>query len=558
MAVDTLLKLFNAGSQHFSELCQCLAVDEEAFHFHLRQHLTQGQLHILVQLPHTQFFQTLAEGIMEGSNEGGVAQPCPQRHCQIGQRPEGSLFQILRSLGRLEVKVGHTQLFQIIAAVGGCQQVGRHRSIKHKSIRAQTLRQQGIHQGLNVMTCFFDLGTEKSTQELVVALQPVSQEHRRQSVLPLTVLHAHTVQVGQRKAGHILPASEQLQQFLHAGTVGNDLALAGSLKHCFVLCLTLTLRCSQAVLVNQFGELQLQKQLIECRPIDRLPLVLFCRKLDGRIGSDGGQIVGHSGALIALLQFLDNARLGRRTGSHLRCGHIGVEQVDGAIALHKGHRRLFSHALNTRDVVRGIAHQGLQVDDVNGIKAVLLPERFRCHIFGCGASHTGRHQLNGGLICDQLQGILVSGDHHRFPPLLAVHAGDGSQQVVRLPAIQLVHGDVHGRQHFLQNGHLAGQFLGHPLAGGLISLVSQVAEGRRLSVKGDTQRVRLHLIQQFVENIQKSKNGVGGLTVPGSQILADTIKRPVYDGISIQSHQFHNRFLPFCPHGTRLSNVMPV
>ena len=72
---------------------------------------------------------------------------------------------------------------------------------------------------------------------------------------------------------------------------------------------------------------------------------------------------------------------------------------------------------------------------------------------------------------------LVPGDDHRRPSGGGVLHRNGSNEIVGLPAVQLIHGDVHGRQHFLQQRHLAGQLVGHPLPLGLIALVGQMPEG---------------------------------------------------------------------------------
>ena len=63
-----------------------------------------------------------------------------------------------------------------------------------------------------------------------------------------------------------------------------------------------------------------------------------------------------------------------------------------------------------------VPHQGLQVDHVDGGEAVLLPEGgLRGHILGGGLPHAGGHQLHHGVVGDELEGVLVAGDHHAVP-----------------------------------------------------------------------------------------------------------------------------------------------
>src|SRR5699024_2951829 len=97
----------------------------------------------------------------------------------------------------------------------------------------------------------------------------------------------------------------------------------------------------------------------------------------------------------------------------------------------------------------GVSHQGLQVDDVDGVKAVLLLEGLRGHVLRSGTAHAGGHQLDGGGVSDQLEGVLVPGDDDGLPPGGGVFYRNGADQVVGLPAVQLVHGDVHGGEDVL-------------------------------------------------------------------------------------------------------------
>ena len=65
-----------------------------------------------------------------------------------------------------------------------------------------------------------------------------------------------------------------------------------------------------------------------------------------------------------------------------------------------------------------------------------------------------------------------------------------------------------------------------------------MAEGGGGPVKGDTEGVGLAVVHQLVQNVQKAKDGVGGLARPGGQVLADAVEGPVDDGIAVDDHQF--------------------
>ena len=122
---------------------------------------------------------------------------------------------------------------------------------------------------------------------------------------------------------------------------------------------------------------------------------------------------------------------------------------------------------------------------MNGIETVLFPESIRSHILGCRTAHTGGHQLDCGGVSDQLEGVLVSSNDHCCPAGGSILHRDGPDEIVRLPAVQFIHGDIHSRQNLFQQRHLAGQLIWHPLPLGLIALIGQVPEGGGLSVKGN-------------------------------------------------------------------------
>ena len=144
------------------------------------------------------------------------------------------------------------------------------------------------------------------------------------------------------------------------------------------------------------------------------------------------------------------------------------------------------------------------------------------------------------MVGDKLEGILVSRYDHRLPACGFVDAGDGTDQVVGLPPLQLIPGDGHGVQHLPDNGQLSRQLLRHGLALGLIALVGQVPEGGRLQVEGTAQGLRLLLLHQLQQNVEKAEHGVGGDPVPGGQ-GPDPIKGPIQDGIAVNDHELHKK-----------------
>ena len=555
----------DALGQGLAEGGEGFPVHQHPGQLHLGQHGAQGQLHLLVELGEVQFLQTLGQGLIKCVDEGAVAQKGAHGPADLGggavpvlrigigvlsggagllkgkEGVEGAGGQILLGLGKFLVVVGEPQLFQVVAAVGGSQQVGGHLGVKADVPGFHALVQQLADQLLGAVDHLGDAGTKEGFQHLGIVFQAAGKEQGSVGLRGAGIeADTNGVQVGQGQHGHVVSLPPQGQQFFRPGEAVHHLAGAGALHQLVLLGRALPLGGGEVVFVDEFGEFQLQKQLVE-PVVVHIPAHIGLRvKFQGGVAADGGQVVGHAGHLLPLLELFDDTGLGGGAGGHLRGGHGGVEVINGAVAPHQGHGRLFSHSLDAWDVVAGVSHEGLQVDDVDGVKAVLLPEHLGGHVPGGGAAHAGGHQLDGGGVGDQLEGVLVSRDDHRLPPGGGVLLGDGADEVVGLPAVHLVHGNVHGGKDIFQQGHLAGQLLGHPLSGGLVPLVGQMAEGGSLAVKGDAQGVGLPLIQQFIENVQKAKNGVGGLSRPGGEILAHPVKGPVDNGVAVQDHElFH-------------------
>ena len=466
-----------------------------------------------------------------------MAHPRAHGGGDVRQRAEGVRVLIDGGLGRLKIEVAHGELFKVVAPVSGGEQVGGHGGVEHEAVGGKSLLQQAAHKGLAVMGDLFDVPGEKAPEKFVVAVQPVRKEQGGPAVVPLAELHAYAVQVGQGEEGNVLPAPEDVQQLAHPFSTVHDLAFAGASE--FLLRLLHGAVAGQAQLVDELGKLQPQQNVVQRAVVPRLPDGVSGGEVHGRVPADGGQIVAHPGVRLALGELADGGGLGVDVWQPV------VNDVDGGILLDEGHGGLFAHALHAGDVVRSVPHEGLQVDDVDGVEAVLLPEGVWGHIFRGGLAHAGGDQLDGGVPVDELEGVLVAGDHHGGAAALTVDPGHGAQQVVGLPALQLVPADVHGVQHLFQHRHLGGQLLGHALALGLVALVDQMAEGGGLQIEGHGQPLGLFLVQQLEENVQKAENGVGGQPVPGGQVLAHAVKGAVDDGVAVDDHELHGRSLAF-------------
>ena len=132
---------------------------------------------------------------------------------------------------------------------------------------------------------------------------------------------------------------------------------------------------------------------------------------------------------------------------------------------------LGADAGHARNIVGGIPHEGFQVDELFRFETVFLPEFFFVKQRRRGLPRLGNHQLDVDISVDQLQGIPVAGDDDTLPVLLRADLAHGADDVIGLPALTLIDGNVHRPQNVLHNGHLLHQLLGHGMTGGLVAVV---------------------------------------------------------------------------------------
>ena len=167
-------------------------------------------------------------------------------------------------------------------------------------------------------------------------------------------------------------------------------------------------------------------------PVDRRqPVAVFCR-------------------LLARLQ------LGARPLFDARVIQMLIHAVERAEIVQQLHRRLFPDAGHTRDIVRRVSHQCLEVDQVNRIEAVLFTERRGIVTVIGGLPHFGRHEPHGCAAADQLQAVAVTRDHDALVAMLVRAAADRSDQVVRFVAGQFAAHNPHCVQHILNDRQLRG------------------------------------------------------------------------------------------------------
>ena len=215
-----------------------------------------------------------------------------------------------------------------------------------------------------------------------------------------------------------------------------------------------------------------------------------------------------------------------------------VDRVERAEPGEQLLRALLADAGHARNIVRGIAHQALEVDQADGIETVFFPEQLGCELAAGVLPHAARNQLDGGMIGNQLQAVPVARDDQAIVPVLFRDPADRADQVVGFKPGQFAPADAHRVQHFLHDRKLHGKLLRHTLAGRFIGFKPLVAERLFLAVKTDNRPVGRFLLAQLQEGGQKAENGVCEQTV-GRVQRTHAIIGAVQYAVAVDDHQFH-------------------
>lgn len=139
-------------------------------------------------------------------------------------------------------------------------------------------------------------------------------------------------------------------------------------------------------------------------------------------------------------------------------------------------RRLFADARHAGDIVGAVAHECLEVDHADGVKAVLFTKALGRIFDRIRLPHAGLDVKDMGAVGDELQAVLIAGDDVARPTGGLAAARDRAEQVVGLPAGQLQPPHAHVVERLLEQWHLHGELLRHGLALRLVERILLVAE----------------------------------------------------------------------------------
>ena len=199
---------------------------------------------------------------------------------------------------------------------------------------------------------------------------------------------------------------------------------------------------------------------------------------------------------------------------------------------------LLAHALDAGDVVRRVAHERLEVDESDGVKAVFLAEFLgrvaRIRRLAEGALD----QAHDRSAADQLKRVTVAGEDDAFVAVFVCAAADRAEQIVRLIARQLAAHDAERVEHLLDDGHLHGKLLVHRLARRLVGIEFQMAEGLFLYVEAYDRAVGPFLVLLLEERREKTVDRVGRRTLMIGE-RPDAVVGTVDYAVSVYHHDFH-------------------
>ena len=176
--------------------------------------------------------------------------------------------------------------------------------------------------------------------------------------------------------------------------------------------------------------------------------------------------------------------------------NIVIYRLHRAEFLHQPHRGLLADARNTRNVVRRVAHQSLEIDHVNRIKAVLLAEHLGRVVGRRGLTAARHNQKHVRPLPDQLEGVLVAGDQQAGVPVFIRLPAQCAEQIVRLKSRFFQTRNAHRLEHLVHDRKLNRQLVRHSLPRTLVRLVLLVAEGLLPHVKTHRNAVRLVFLAQ--------------------------------------------------------------
>ena len=255
-------------------------------------------------------------------------------------------------------------------------------------------------------------------------------------------------------------------------------------------------------------------------------------EVDRGVNADGRKGLRQRGTLPLIDQHLRGLRLSRdlelRVARQRRC----MRRLDGMVLRDDPLRRLRTEARHARDVIGGVPHQGLQVDELERRHVPLLHHIVRIVVIDRRHALRRLRKTDLDLLVRELQEVTVTRDDRHLHALLLAALRDGTEQVIRLVAALHEERNVHRPKHLLHQRDLLVQLRRHRLPRPLIGVKHLMAKGRLVHIEGHRQMIRLLLIQHLQKDIQETIDRIRVQPLRIRQ-LRDPVKRPGHDAVSI-------------------------
>ena len=197
--------------------------------------------------------------------------------------------------------------------------------------------------------------------------------------------------------------------------------------------------------------------------------------------------------------------------------------------------RLWPHLRNARNVVRGISLKCLYLNKLRGsylqrlqniLCIVILDDRL--------ALFRLRDPDLNVFICN-LKKIPISGDKSDLHAACLCLLRNRPENIICLQPGPLADGNPHGLQHLLHQRDLLPQLIRHGMPRSFIICKSLMTEGRRMNIKRNRQILRLLLIQNLKQNLQKA---IYGSCMKSRRIgqIRHSVKCPVQYAVSVNQY----------------------
>ena len=366
---DALLELLDAAREALAEVVQRLAVDQKARLLHARQHRTQRQLNVRKERQHSLRVHFLLQHRL--------------------QRPDG--LHVRQLLAKIRLREPR----QVVASGRGVEQVGRQRRVEHEAVRRQSLVEQRAHEVFDVVPRLAHARGKQQAQKCVVAVAELRPRERiarlavaeRERVEPVGCKHCDT---GRRRDRLLERVQRGAVRHVHGRQRARRCARA--------------VRRLQAPLFRQRREVKPPEPVVQLRLIVVIPDGRLERKVDRRVRADGGEVERELRALAPL------GKLSAHAGLDVQRIEVAVNVRHRAEAHEQILRRLFADAGYAGDVVGAVAHERLEVDHPDGIKAVFFTKALGRVFDRIRLPHAGLDVKDMGAVCNELQAVLVAGD----------------------------------------------------------------------------------------------------------------------------------------------------